>query len=130
MEGEFAVTLRGKPVGKVLVQKKGLYYSFCCRCYLTEDTIYRLTVSCGTARENLGILVPVDGSFVLDTRKPVKMIGEGEFQFSLQTKQEKTSGTFVPICPEEPFVYISRLKRSFLVLRESQPGICITGMQE
>ena len=130
MEGAFSVTLRGKQVGKVLVKKQGLYYSFCCRCDLCEDAIYRLTVICGTVRENLGILVPEDGSFVLETRKPVKMIGEGDCRFTLCTKQERTSDTFVPISPEEPFAYISRLKQSFLVLREGQPGIRITEMQE
>ena len=92
--------------------------------------MYRLVVTCGTNQENLGILVPGDGCFMLDTKLPIKRIGEGNLSFSLVPKQEAYGGTFVPICPEEPFAYISRLKHSFLVLRDGQPGICIEKMQE
>ena len=130
MQRQFAVTLGEKQVGKVLVKRQGLYYSFHCRCDLAMERIYRLMVACGTVRENLGILVPKDGSFMLDTRKPVKLIGEGDMQFSLHTKEEEKSITFVPIIPEEPFAYISRLKESFLMLRDGQPGIALSKMQE
>ena len=87
--------------------------------------MYRLMVDTGPVRENLGILVPKDGSFALDTKVPAKRIGEGNMIFSLISKQEEYKGTFVPIYPEEPFTYISRLKESFLVHRDGQPGINI-----
>ena len=112
------------------MNRQGLYYSFHCRCELMKGCIYRLMVTCGSVRENLGILVPEDGSFKLDTRKPVKMIGEGDLRFFLHTKEEQNTVTFVPIFPEEPFAYISRLKESFLMLRDSQPGIVLNKMQE
>lgn len=92
--------------------------------------MYRLIVSCGTKRENLGILIPQGESFILDKRLPVKRIGNGELSFSLIPKKESVSGTFVPISPEEPFTYISRLKKSFLIYRNGQPGILIDKMQE
>lgn len=130
MERQFAVTLGEKQVGKVLVNRQGLYYAFHCRCDLAMDRIYRLMVTCGTLRENLGILVPNDGCFMLDTRKPVKSIGEGDLRFSLHTKEEKHTCIFVPIFPEEPFAYISRLRESFLIRRDGQPGIVLNKMQE
>lgn len=130
LEQSFCVTVCGKHAGKVLVQKLGLYYHFHCRCILTDFRIYRLMVTCGTVRENLGILVPKEGSFVLDTKLPMKRIGEGEMIFTLIPKRENHSGTFVPISPEEPFAYITRLKQSFLILRNGQPGILIDKVQE
>ena len=130
MERKFSVTVCGKHAGKVLVQRQGLYYRFTCRCNLAGDIIYRLMVTCGNVRENLGILVPKEESFVLDTKLPVKSIGEGDMSFTLIPKHEAYSGTFVPISPEEPFAYISRLKKSFLILRDGQPGIYINQMQE
>lgn len=130
MQRQFAVTMGEKQVGKVLVKRQGLYYSFHCRCDLAMERIYRLLVTCGTVRENLGILVPKDGSFMLDTRKPVKMIGEGDMRFSLHTKEEQNDVVFVPIFPEEPFAYISRLRESFLIRRDGQPGIVLNKMQE
>ena len=130
MEGQFSVTAGGRQVGKVLVHRQGLYYHFSCRCRLEGDIMYRLLVTCGTIRENLGILVPTEGSFALNTKLPVKKIGEGDLSFTLVPRKENMIGTFIPIKPEEPFAYLSRLKTSFLTLRNGQPGICIENLQE
>ena len=130
MNRQYSVSVSGKHAGKVVVQRQGLYYYFSCRCQLPDNGMYRLIVSCGTKRENLGILIPQGESFILDKRLPVKRIGNGELSFSLIPKKESVSGTFVPISPEEPFTYISRLKKSFLIYRNGQPGILIDKMQE
>lgn len=130
MERIYSVTLCGKPAGKVLVQRKGLFYQFHCRCCLTDDSMYRLMVTCGTLQENLGILVPQDGSYVVNTKLPVKRIGEGELSFSLAPRHEIPTTAFIPISPEEPFAYIARLKKSFLTFQNGQPGILIKEMQE
>lgn len=130
MEGQFSVAAGGRQVGKVLVHRQGLYYHFLCRCCLDGDIMYRLLVTCGTVRENLGILVPTEGSFVLNRKLPVKRIGEGKLSFTLVPIKEEATGTFIPIKPEEPFAYISRLKTSFLIMQNGQPGICIEKLQE
>ena len=130
MEQSYPVTCKGTHVGKVIVQRNGLYYHFSCRCHLADQTIYRLVVTVGTTHINLGVLVPMNGSFILNTKQPVKTIGEGEMSFDLVTKKEDCSVTFVPIVPEEPFSYISRLKDSFLELQDGQPGITIKETQE
>lgn len=85
----------------------------------------RLEVSCGGNRENLGIVIPMDGGFGLDTKIPVKRIGEGQLHFFLMPKHEVPAGRFVPISPEEPFAYIARLKESYLVRKEGQVGVMI-----
>lgn len=125
MERYFPVTVCGKQAGKILVRQQGLYYHFQCRCDLSGDVIYRLMVTCGTARESLGILIPGENGFVLDTRLPVKRFGAGEMTFFLIPNHEKARKTFIPIHPEEPFAYISRLKHTFLALQNGQPGIRI-----
>lgn len=129
MDQQYEVTIGGKQAGKVSVRRQGLYYCFSCRCCLAGDIIYRLVVSSGSARENLGILVPDKGGFVLETRLPVKRIGEGPLSFRLVPKREEQV-SFLPIRPEEPFAYLSRLKQSFLVISNGEPGICIGKMQE
>ena len=130
MENDFCVTIGGNPVGKVTVRRLGLYYQFSCRCDLSDDILYRLTLMCKSGRINLGILVPENGSFVLNTKVPLKKIGEGDMTFSLVSKQEQRQGSFVPIYPEEPFAYLSRLKASFLVYENGIPGIHIAKSQE
>lgn len=125
MEGIYGVYLGKQLSGKVQVTRQGLYYKFACRCQLTGDVVYRLEVTSGNSRENLGILVPMDGGFGLDTKVPVKRFQEGETGFQLLPKHEKSSGTFVAIYPEEPFAYISRLKSAFLVKQNGRMGILL-----
>ena len=125
MERSYPVMVGGKQAGKALVERIGLYYHFSCRCRLSGDSIYRLLVTCGAVQTNLGILVPSDGSFVRETKIPVKHIGEGELSFSLSPTQDIHSGTFVPIYPEEPFAYLAQLKEAFLVRRNGQVGIIL-----
>lgn len=84
--------------------------------------MYRLVVSCAAVKENLGILVPRDGSFILHTKLPVKRIGEGDMTFHLASVQESVSAAFIPICPEEPFAYIDRLKEAYLERKYGQLG--------
>lgn len=130
MERSYSVKIGEAPVGKVAVHKEGLYYVFSCRCNLSGEQLYRLVVNRGCIQENLGILVPENDCFVLNTRIAVKRIGEGEMSFRLIAKREENHRNFVPIYPEEPFSYISRLKQSFLVYQCGLIGINIEKMQE
>lgn len=125
MVGDYDVFFCRQQSGRVQVQRQGLYYRFQCRCRLSGDVICRLYVHCGGRRENLGVVVPMDGGFGLDTRVPVKHFPEGIPEFSLVPRQEESGGTFAPIIPEEPFSYIERLKSSFLVRKYGQMGIMI-----
>ena len=126
MERQYSVTLNGKHCGKVTVSRQGLYYRICCRCLLPSEDIFRLQAASGSRRENLGVLVPTEDRFGLDTRIPVKQLGEGEPVFSVTSKRESMQGRFVPILDEEPFAYISRLKGSFLEIKEGQVGIRVS----
>lgn len=126
MEGNYGVYFGNKLAGKVQVQRQGLYYRFRCRCRLTGDVVCRLSVSCADKRENLGVVVPLDGGFGLDTKLPVKKLGEGPMEFRLIPKHDKPEGKFVPIYPEEPFAYIERLKDAFLVRQNGQAGVMLS----
>lgn len=125
MDGNYAVTFGKQTVGKVQVLRQGLYYRFVCRCQLSGEVMCRLWVTCGDKRENLGLVVPMDGGFGLDTRIPVKRLGEGALAFILIPKHDTPEGKFVPISPEEPFAYIERLKDAYLVKKGEQIGIVI-----
>ena len=107
------------------VQKQGLYYRFLCRCRLSGDMLYRLLVSCGGKQEDLGILVPVNDGFGLDRKIPAKRLEEGTPEFRVICNREALEGNFIPIFPEEPFAYITRLKESYLVRRNGQAGILV-----
>lgn len=125
LEGNYGVYYGTAQVGKVNVHRQGLYYRFCCRCMLTDTAVYRLRVYCAEKQENLGILVPMDGGFGLDTKLPTKRLGEGPLSFCLVPKHEIEKGVFVSVYPEEPFAYISRLKEAYLIKKDEKVGIML-----
>lgn len=125
MNETYGVYFGKEQMGKVQVQKQGLYYRFTCRCRLTGDVVCRLRVTCGDKRESLGVVVPMDDGFGLDTKIPVKRLGEGKMEFLLVPKHELDSGVFVPVYPEEPFAYIERLKDAYLARKEGQVGVIL-----
>ena len=121
MEGIYDIFLWDKPVGKAEVAREGLYYRFICRCCVTEDTLCRVAVG----RENLGVLVPAADGFVLETKLPVKRFVNTVPEFRLIPNRPILEGRFVPIKPEEPFAYISRLKTAYLCSQDGQVGAII-----
>lgn len=111
-----------RPVGRVRVERQGLYYVFRCRCKLSGEAAFRLIAACGDRQEDLGILVPMDGTFGLDTRRPVKRLGEGELTFRLVSNHDAPRLRFAPISPEEPFAYLQRLKDAYLAEKDGKRG--------
>ena len=125
MVGTYEIKQGTRCIGKVTVEKQGLYYRFSCRCALTGEVMHHLLVTCGERSEDLGICVPVDGQFGLEKKIPCKRLGTGNPEFQLLPKHQKMQGKFIPVYPEEPFSYMSRLKDAFLEIRAGQMGIII-----
>ena len=123
MEGSYGVFYRDQQAGRVSVQKRGLYYHFVCRCKLPENTVFRLVARWETTQENLGVLVPVDDGFGLETKQPVKRMPKTEPRFALVRKCKEKGTGFSPIYPEEPFAHITRLKDAFLIRKNGQIGV-------
>ena len=129
MEGSYEVLFGDKSVGRVQVTKEGLYYRFFCRCRMSGEVVSRLAVRWQDKQESLGILVPVDGGFGLNTRLAAKKCGEGKPEFAVMPNKGELHGKFIPISPEEPFAYIQRLKDAFFERRYGQPGIVLKDTQ-
>ena len=133
MEKVYAVSFGPKEAGKVQVSREGLYYRFRCRCRLSGDVVCRLKVVCGDKEESLGVVVPMDDGFGLDTKIPAKRLGEGDMTFYLAPKGVPASELSLPrqpvqmmaIYPEEPFAYIAKLKQAFFVRQNGQAGVVI-----
>lgn len=125
MVGQYEVRLGPDAVGMATVEKQGLYYLFSCRCRLSGATMHRVMVACGGKQVDLGICVPMGHSFGLEKKVPCKYLGEGEPEFFLTPRPQSGGGKFVPVYPEEPFAYMSRLKDAYLEIRNGQTGIMI-----
>lgn len=125
MEGLYDITLGSDVIGQARVTQQGLYYLFDCRCRLTGEVLYRLVVRCGDRKEDLGICIPRGGQFGLETKLPVKRFGRGAPKFSVVPRHETVSGQFIPIRPEAPFAYLSRLEEAFLAVQNGQIGVIL-----
>ncbi len=122
MEGCYDVASDGRTVGRVHVERQGLYLRFECRCQMPERGMFRLVIDCGGHAENLGILMP-DGR--LATRIPAKRIGAGELRFRLLPKDQPWERKFIPVVSEEPFAYLMQLGQAALEVHQGQVGVTI-----
>ncbi len=120
MEGVYPVISDKQQVGTVTVKKQGLYYDFHCKCTLDRKQLYRLTLTVGDLRADLGVCVPQNGCFGLRTRLPVKRFGPGEPVFRIHTKQEKISAPYIPVCDHKPFSELTKLRTMCLVTKDGK----------
>lgn len=125
MKTIYDVLLGGQPVGKVQVERQGLYYCFSCRCTLSGEVIHKLAVTCGDHTENLGVLVPMGRDFGLCAKLPIKRLGTGDLRFRVLPRHKDLGEKFIPLSPEEPFRYLERLEHAFLKIRDGKVGICL-----
>ena len=125
MQEEYSIFSGGEEVGRVFVQRQGLYYRICCRCRLTGAVRYRLIATCGENTADLGLCVPQGDRFGVDTRIPIKRLGEGAISFRLLPKHSSLEGKFVPVFPDEPFGYIHQLQKAYLARQDGVVGIIL-----
>ena len=104
--------------GTAKVECQGLYYQIRCLLHTTKPCRVRVCGSRGEA--NLGLTVPVAGGFGLETRIPIKRLGEGSLEFSTDAET-----VCVPVNPDEPCDYIRFLMRSKLAQRDGKTVILL-----
>ena len=129
LQQEYTVLSGNETVGKALVRRQGLYCCISCRCRLTGLVRYKLLVTCGENTEDLGLCVPQGDEFGVDTKIPMKRLGEGALTFFLVPKHNVLKGKFVPVSPNEPFDYIRQLQEAHLARQDGLPGVVLTENQ-
>ena len=112
-------------IGRVSVQKEGLYYRIVCRCFLTGTVRYKLVAKCGEHSEDLGLCVPYGYHFGVETSIPIKRLGDGELSFHLVPKHERMAGQFIAVSPLEPFKHIQNLQVARFARLDGQIGIVL-----
>lgn len=125
MEGTYPIDLGGETIGQAVVTRDKLYLCISCRCRLSGEVIYKVIARCGDHQEDLGILAPQNGAFCLQRRLPVKRLAGGSLSFSAVPRHPKLEGNFVPLSPETPFSYLTKLENAYLARQNGQIGIVI-----
>lgn len=125
MTERYPVELGENTVGWAEISREGLYARFQCQCQLSGTVMHRVLVRMGQQTEDLGILIPDQGGYALNTRIPIKRLGDGKPVFWVVPHVRKPQGVFYPICPEEPFTYLARIRKAHMETREGQIGIVL-----
>lgn len=125
MDGLYDIFRGGEKIGKAEVRREGLYYRFRCVCDLSGLVIYRLIATWGEKKINLGIPVPCDDAFYLDTKIAASRLGKGTPTFIAVPRHPEKTGLWVSVSPDEPFTYLHRLKNAVPEVRDGKMGILI-----
>lgn len=126
MEGRYSVFQNEKVIGEVDVSRQGLYYRFFCRCNYHGDNFCRLMIQLGDTEVSLGIMVPEGPEFILEKRLPVKKFGmETPVFYIPYPKDPSPEGMFVPISKDEPFLWLTKLRKAFLIHHDGRVGAWI-----
>lgn len=126
MLGEYSITLEKNVIGLARVTRQGLYYLIECLCQFPQKEIYRITVSWGSTKADLGICVPNGTGSGLRTRIPIKQAGEGTPVFLAISRKPVTNEAFYPLDTTQPVTYLSDLRAARLDKRGEILGIVLT----
>ena len=76
-------------------------------------------------REKLGVCVPSENGFQLDTKIPIKRLPKGDLSFYIEPKETDRKDTIVPLAPNEPFGYLAELRNASFIMEDDQPALSI-----
>lgn len=123
--GKYEIILRGKSVGTMDVSREGLYYRFRGKCKLPMDNIYRMRILQDDSVGKLGVLVPCNGLFLLDTKRPAKLFTNTVPAFCIESENE-AENEWVAIDENTPFPKLADLENGVFMCKEKVPGILFT----
>ena len=103
------------PFGTAEIIREGLYYRIQIRC----PNAVRVTVAGANGMRDLGICVPLEEKFVIQTRVPIKQLGEGEMYFCVHSEKN----AFVPVETDKPFEHLDMIRDSALSFQNGQIGV-------
>ena len=117
----YQLYLDNKQVGTAMVIKEGLYYRFSCVCNLPMDCIYKVMVSDGSSVVKLGVFIPENDKFRLNSRIPIKKLLGDDLYFII----EKNNVIISKVGNNVEFAHLDRLENARLKTTDGQKYILI-----
>lgn len=125
MDRTYDVFCGSTRVGKVRLQRQGLYEHLECRCRLEQPGMYRLVMHCSGGSVKIGLLRPEGDFWTLQRKIPVKQLEAGEMEFFLEGDNEKLSARFIPVNDSKSFEYLTFLQNAKMAKRDGVIGILL-----
>ena len=112
----YSILFGGETIGEAIVKKQGLFYRIHCLCRISGSVPFRIAVR-GDREVDLGLCVPMDHDFGLNTSIPISKVGNGKLEFWARPKHTVKKLDCVTVSPDEPFSYLAKLKDAYWVSR-------------
>lgn len=123
----YNILMGARVIGQAEVIKEGLYYRFSCKCTPPDAGMYRIVVSDGCNKKDLGICVPTGERFCLVSRVPVKYLPGENLEFSLVSNEKRIA---VPVKNDMPFPALDKLETAYLQENGENTEIIIDPVQD
>ena len=131
MVGEYPIFFAGEEKGIAVVTRQGMFWYIRCSCQCCEELGCSVIVSWTEDQcVDLGRCFREEDRWCLSTRIRRNAVPEGKPVFRMMIKNAKSAERLVPIQPEEPFAYLSRLKNAYLVRLPEGNVIALGGQTE
>ena len=108
----FSIFKNGVPYGEASIERQGLYFQIRCFCRSPE----RIILKWAGGERDLGLCVPMDEGYGIQTRIPAKYLGNDNLQFLTLTKEN-----IFPIGEDVPFMQLSYLREGTLIYQQGRP---------
>ena len=125
MVGEYPIQFADTIVGTAAVTREGMFFLIRCQGSGSADVPRVVVARWGEEKRELGLCGKASDGWSLTARLNRKHVPPGRPVFSIAVKHVGALEKFIPIVANEPFAYISELKRAFLVMKAGQPGILL-----
>lgn len=123
----YQITWNGSSVGNAELHKEGMFYRFLCRCRLPNKGLYRVIVTDGENKYDLGICVPEGNGYSCVARVPCNQLKGNNLSFALMGSEEKRG---ITIASGKPFAHLDKLNAARLHFANGLPEIMINPIQD
>ncbi len=120
---DYDVYYENEIVGKVSLQRWGLYYRIICKTRRISNEICRLYLYIEDKPVNLGVCYPQNGGLYLERKIAAKELSLADPHFVLMHEIRSQEGQFVPISPDRPFPMLWKVKSGVFQFRDGIAGI-------
>ncbi len=110
---QYDLMLGEHAVGVARITREGLYLSVKCRCRLTDSQVHRVYLICDDCRTiDLGICIPMEDCFGINTKIPAKGIDLDQIRFCLDQNEIQTANKTeeIPVSCTQPIPCLSDLE--------------------
>lgn len=119
MDRYYDVYLDNRIIGSVTTAQQGLFCYLSCRCSLPDDKMYKLFAQIKEEILDFGLLYPINDSFGINTKAPLRKLGQGSIRFFVSPKDGIE--VCVPLNSPSAFPHLSQLEQCRFIMKNGKP---------